>query len=74
MMEEHFPSVMGSNGQISAGDDTLREYLQLISKFKNSVYVIRGQRGQGVVSSGSLPSWNGFFFLPQKTSLPTMGK
>ena len=67
-----FPSVMGSNGQISAGDDTLREYLQLISKFKNSVYVIRGQRGQGVVSSGSLPSWNGFF-LTAETSLPTMG-
>lgn len=64
-----FPSVMGSNGQISAGDDTLRQYLQLISKFKNSVYVVRGQRGQGV--SGNLPSWNGFF-LTAETSLPTM--
>jgi len=65
-----FKSVIDKNGKINADRDALRNFLLQISRFKNSVYVVQGKKGDGV--SGTLPTWNGFF-LTAETSLPTMG-
>lgn len=49
-----FKSIISENGTIDASDDSLRNYLLQISKFKSRFYVIRGQAERAPTYKGFL--------------------